>query len=283
MAVRIVTDSTADLPADLAKALDITVVPCNLHFGQETFRDGIDMDADGFYRRLVSEAQLPTTSQPSPAVFLEVYKGLADAGHQIVSVHISSALSGTLNSALQAKQQLEYKDLEVIDSRQVSLTLGLVVVAAARAAKGGASLRDTTEVVHKALGQVQLFAMLDTLEYLRRGGRVGKVRGFVGSLLHVRPLITVRDGIVQSAISVRSRAAGIQYMATMAEERAPLLQLAVMHSTASQEAEALAERLCPLVNGGNVVHARIGPVIGTHVGPGAIGIAMQSEKIGEAS
>ncbi|MFH1140476.1 MAG: DegV family protein [Chloroflexota bacterium] len=278
MAVRIVTDSTADLPSDLVKKLAIIVIPCNLHFGQETFRDGVDMDADGFYQRLTSESQLPTTSQPSPGAFLEVYRGLADAGHQVVSIHVSGALSGTMNSALQAKEQLPGASVEVIDSRQVSLALGLAVTAAARAARDGASWEETVQVARRSLGQVQLFALLDTLEYLRRGGRVGKVRGFVGSLLRVRPLITVRDGIVQSATSVRSRAAGIQYMVTLAEEAAPLQQLAVMHSTTPQEADSLADRLRSLVPDGFVIQARIGPVIGTHVGPGAIGIAIQSGK-----
>ncbi|MDO8749988.1 MAG: DegV family protein [Dehalococcoidia bacterium] len=278
MAVRIVTDSTSDLPSSLVKELAITVIPCNLHFGQETFRDGVDMDADGFYQRLTSESQLPTTSQPSPGAFLEVYRGLAEAGHQVVSIHISGALSGTMNSALQAKEQLPGASVEIVDSRQVSLSLGLAVTAAARAAKDGASWEDTIQVTRRALEQVRFYALLDTLEYLRRGGRIGKVKGFVGSLLRVRPLITARDGIIESVTSVRSRAAGIQYMVTLAEERAPLQQLAVMHSTTPQEADSLADRLRSLVPGGSVIQARIGPVIGTHVGPGAIGIAIQSEK-----
>ena len=278
MAIRIVTDSTADLPLAIVKELAITVIPCNLHFGQETFLDGVDMDADVFYKRLSSESQLPTTSQPSPGAFLETYGPMVKAGDQIVSIHVAASLSGTVNSALQAKEQLPDATIEVVDSRQVSLSLGLAVTAAARVAKSGASWEETIQVTRRALEQVRFYALLDTLEYLRRGGRIGKVKGFVGSLLRVRPLITARDGIVESVTSVRSRAAGIQYMVTLAEEAAPIQQLAVMHSTTPQEADSLADRLRSLVPGGSVIQARIGPVIGTHVGPGAIGIAIQSEK-----
>ena len=278
MATRIVTDSTADLPLAIVKELAITVIPCNLHFGQETFLDGVDMDADVFYKRLSSESQLPTTSQPSPGAFLETYGPMVKAGDQIVSIHVAASLSGTVNSALQAKEQLPDATIEVVDSRQVSLSLGLAVTAAARVAKSGASWEETIQVTRRALEQVRFYALLDTLEYLRRGGRIGKVKGFVGSLLRVRPLITARDGIVESVTSVRSRAAGIQYMVTLAEEAAPIQQLAVMHSTTPQEADSLADRLRSLVPGGSVIQARIGPVIGTHVGPGAIGIAIQSEK-----
>ena len=278
MAVRIVTDSTADLPTDLVRELDITVVPCNVHFGQETFLDGVELDADRFYERLATEAQLPTTSQPSPGAFLDVYRGLLEAGHQVVSIHLSSKLSATMDSALQAKGQLGDAPLEVVDSQQVSLALGLAVTAAARAVKDGASYEDALQVTHRALGQVQFFALLDTLEYLRRGGRIGKVRGFVGSLLRVRPMITAREGMVESLTNVRSRAQGIQHMLTIAEERTPLQQVAVMHSTTPQEADELAERVRSLVPGGNVIRARVGPVLGTHAGPGAIGIAVQSEK-----
>ena len=279
MAVRIVTDSTADLPLEIVEELGITVIPCNVHFGQETFRDGVDMGPDGFYQRLISESQLPTTSQPSPGVFLEAYRGLVEAGHQVVSIHVSGDLSGTVNSALQAKEQLSDAAVEVIDSRQVSLALGLAVTAAARAAKDGASWEDTIQVTRLAVENVRVVALLDTLEYLRRGGRVGKVKGFVGSLLRVRPLITASGGLVESVASVRSRAAGIQYMVTLAEEAAPLHQVAVLHATTPDEATALVERLRSLAPGGSVIQARVGPALGTHAGPGTIGIAIhQAEK-----
>ena len=278
MAIRIVTDSTADLPAEVAEQLGITVVPLNVHFGEETFLDGIDILHDEFFERLRAARQLPTTSQPSPGKFLEAYRPLAEAGDQIVSIHISEQLSGTMNSARQAKEQMEGGSIEIIDSRQATLGTGLVAIAAAKAAQQDASYEAVLDEANRAVEQVQLFGLLETLEYLRKGGRIGKVRGFVGSLLKVRPIITVRDGIVQSATSVRSRSYGIQYMVTLAEERAPLKQAAVMHSSTTEEAEELAERLRPLVADGQVLQGRIGSVVGTYGGPGVIAIALQSEK-----
>lgn len=283
MAVRIVTDSTADLPPHLARELDVTIVPLNVHFGQEMFLDGVDLDTDQFFQRLTTAPQLPTTSQPSPGKFLEAYQPLVEAGHQLVSIHISSKLSGTINSAVQAKEQLGNAPLEIVDSLQATMGVGLVVTAAARAVKAGASYQEVLEVARRAIGQVQLFGLLDTLEYLQKGGRVGKVRGFVGSLLRVRPIVTVQEGIVHSVISVRSRAAGLQYMATIAEERAPLEQAAVMHATTPQEAQELAEKLRPFVPSGHVIQARLGPVLGTYTGPGTIGVVLQSVKTGNPS
>ena len=283
MAIRIVTDSTADLPAEVAEQLGITVVPLNVHFGEETFLDGIAILHDEFFQRLAAARQLPTTSQPSPGRFLETYRPLAEAGDQIVSIHISELLSGTLNSARQAREQMEGGSIEIIDSRQAAVGTGLVTMAAAKAAQQGASYEDILDEANRAVEQVQLFGLLDTLEYLRKGGRIGKVRGFVGTLLKVRPIITVREGIVQSLTSVRSRSHGIQYMVTLAEERAPLKQAAVMHSSTAEEAEELAERLRPFVADGQVMESRIGPVVGTYTGPGVIGIALQSEKTPQSS
>ena len=278
MAIKIVTDSTADLPPETAAQLGITVVPLNVHFGEETYLDGVDILHDEFFARLKAARQLPTTSQPSPGKFMEVYRSLAEAGDHVVSIHISDKLSGTLNSARQAKEQMEGGDIHIVDSEQAALGNGLVVIAAAKAAQEGASLEAVLDEANRAINEVQLFGLLDTLEYLRKGGRIGMVRGFIGALLKVRPIITVRDGIVQSATSVRSRAYGIQYMVTLAEERAPLKQAAVMHSSTDEEAEELAERLRPFVADGQVLQGRLGPVVGTHAGPGVIGIVIQSEN-----
>ena len=278
MAVRIVTDSTADLPPELCKEMDITVVPLTVRFGEESFLDGVDIDADQFFERLTTDSQLPSTSQPSPGAFLEVYKGLVEAGHQIVSIHISDKISGTLNSARQAREQLYDAPLEIIDSNQASASLGLLVTAAARAVRDGASFDETLQVTRRAVGQVQFFAVLDTLEYLQRGGRIGKVQAIVGSLLRIRPIVTLEDGLVHSLAKVRSRAQGLQYILNAAEKRAPLKQVTVAHATTPQDADDLAAKLRPLLSDGSVIRTRLGPVIGTYAGPGAIGIAVQSEK-----
>lgn len=278
MSVKIVTDSTADLPTDVVKALGITVVPLTVRFGQESFLDGVELSSEAFFQRLAASKALPTTSQPSPGVFLETYRKLLDAGHQVVSVHISEKLSGTLNSARQAKDQLPGSAIETLDSQQATLGLGLVVMAAAKAVQQGASLVEAVAVAREAVGQVQVFGILETLEYLQKGGRIGKVRALVGSLLKVRPMITVREGVPHSLGLARSRNQAMQYLLTVARERAPLKQAAVVYSTTPQEAEQLAEQVQQYVQNGKVLMARFGPVLGTYVGPGAWGLVVQSEK-----
>ncbi len=278
MSVKIVTDSTADLPTDVVKALGITVVPLTVRFGQESFLDGVELSSEAFFQRLAASKALPTTSQPSPGVFLETYRKLLDAGHQVVSVHISEKLSGTLNSARQAKDQLPGSAIETLDSQQATLGLGLVVMAAAKAVQQGASLVEAVAVAREAVGQVQVFGILETLEYLQKGGRIGKVRALVGSLLKVRPMITVREGVPHSLGLARSRNQAMQYLLTVARERAPLKQAAVVYSTTPQEAEQLADQVQQYVQNGKVLMARFGPVLGTYVGPGAWGLVVQSEK-----
>ncbi len=278
MAVKIVTDSTADLPPELARELDITVVPLNVHFGEETFLDGVDLDADTFFERLVSASQLPTTSQPSPGVFLETYRELTQAGHQVISIHISDKLSGTLNSARHAVERLGDASVELIDSTQGSVGLGLAVTAVAKVVQQGASYEEALQTARTAIGEVQVFALLDTLEYMQRGGRIGRVQAIIGGLLRVRPIITIKDGVAHSEAKARSRALGIRYMLAVAERRAPLKQAAVIYSTSSEEADELEEKIRPFIADGNVIRAQFGPVLGTYLGPGAVGIAIQSEK-----
>ena len=278
MAIKIVTDSTADLPPELARELDVTVVPLNVHFGEETFLDGVDLGADAFFERLTSSPQLPTTSQPSPGAFLETYRDLTQAGHQVISIHVSDKLSGTLNSARQAREQLGDATVKLIDSAQVSLGLALAVTAVAGTIRQGASYEEAVQAARTVIGQVQVLAMVNTLEYLQRGGRIGTVRAMVGGLLRVRPIITVQDGVAHSLATARSRAKGICYMLTVAEERAPLTQAAVVYSTNSEEADELEEMLRPFTADGTVIRAQFGPVLGTYLGPGSVGIAIQSDK-----
>lgn len=281
MAVRIVTDSTSDLPAHVARELGITVVPLNVRFGDDTYLDGVEISSDEFFERLAQSEGLPTTSQPSPGVFTETYRSLLDEGHEIVSIHISSKLSGTLNSASQAKESLGDVPIEVIDSKQATAALALVAIGAASAVKDGASFREAVETAQAAVDRVQLFAVFETLEYLKKGGRIGRVRALVSSLLRMRPMITVEDGTVTSLGVARSRAQGIQHLVNRAEELAPLKKAVVAHATSSDEAEEAAERIAPFLESGEVLRVRLGPVLGTYVGPGAWGIAVQSEKVGQ--
>ena len=283
MAIKIVTDSTSDLNPDLAKDLDIRVVPVNVHFGQESFRDGVELSTDQFFEKLVSSREVPTTSAPSPGTFLEVYRPLVEAGHQIVSIHISDKVSATLDSARQAASQLSSGDIHIIDSMQVSMSLGLQVITAAESVKEGANLEEILEKVETASNQVQILAIFDTLEFLKRGGRVGKARALIGSLLRMKPMLTVREGEVASLGVSRSRAQGVEYLVNIAKGRAPLKKAAVFYSTSNQEAEEVLEQMKPLVESGNIIVSRLGAALGVHSGPGAWGIAIQSDTTESSS
>ena len=279
MAVKIVTDSTGDLPAEVVQELDITVVPLNVHFGEESFQDGVDLDSDGFFERLTTEASLPTTSQPSVGAFLETYRGLLEAGHEVVSVHISAKLSGTMNSALQAREQLDAGPrLTVVDSQQVGLALGIVATAAAQAVKDGASYEETVELTPRVSERVRLFVLLETLEYLQRGGRIGRAQAFLGSLLHIRPILTVLEGEVHPLERVRARKRGLERLCQLAAECGPLQQVGICHSTTPEDALALEEQVRPTLARGRLIQARFGPVLGTHVGPGAIAVTVQAAE-----
>lgn len=275
MAVQIVTDSTADLPQELVQRLGITVVPLNLHFGTQVYRDGVDIQAEEFYRRLVTANPLPTTSQPAVGAFVECYEALADGGEPVVSIHIASKLSGTINSALQARQQVgDSMSIEVVDSQTASLGLGLIVLAAAEAAGGGASLEEVLHVTREAVARTRVFFMVDTLEYLQRGGRIGKGQAFLGSVLNIKPILEIHQGEVLPVERVRTRSKALQRLSSLVDALGPAASLAVAYSTASEEAHALAQRLLPHVPADKRHVMRIGPVIGVHAGPGCVGVGV---------
>ena len=195
MAIRVVTDSTSDLPAELAQRWHITVLPCYVVEGDVTYRDGVDLSHDQFYRRLTSNASLPTTAQPSPADFRDVYEELLGQGHQVISIHVSGKLSGTLNSAEQAKSSLvEAAPIEIIDSQLASIPLGLAVLAAAEQSEQADSYQQVAGKVRRDLPLTHGFFLLDTLEYLQKGGRIGRAQAFLGSMLSVKPILKLQDG-----------------------------------------------------------------------------------------
>lgn len=275
MGVKIVTDSTADLPPEVAQAWGITVVPLNVHFGDEVFLDGVTITPDQFYHRLTTSPVLPKTSQPSVSSFLECYRRLLPGAEGIVSIHISSRLSGTYSTALLAREELGETPcpIEVIDTPVASIALGLVALHAARLASRGAGLQEVVQGVRRRMGEVTLLGMVDTLEYLEKGGRIGRATAFLGSLLQVKPIITIREGTVHPVERVRTRPRGIQRLAEMVASSAPVDDLTVIHSTTPQEAGELARRLRPYSAQGDVMVARFGPVVGTYLGPGALGVA----------
>lgn len=282
MTIKIVTDSTADLPKDLAEELGISVIPLNVHFGTELYKDSVDILPDEFYERLVTSARLPTTSQPSVGEFLQLYQDLDKTNDEIVSIHISSKLSGTFNSATQAKE--EYKGncrIEILDSQHGSMGLGIIAIAAARASQRNATIDEVIDEAKSAISMVQFYGLLDTLEYMEKGGRIGKAQAFVGSLLRIKPLLTIKEGEAHPLERARTRSKGIDRLYELAQSHMPLLDLAVVYSTIPDDAKELARRLKHLLPNGDVILSRIGPVVGTHAGPGVLAIALREDRSGK--
>jgi len=271
MPVKIVTDSGADLPDHLAKELGITVVPIYVRFGEEVYRDRVSISEDEFYERLTHDPVHPSTTQPGPQDFLEAYQKLSADADGIVSIHISGKLSGTCNSALMARDMLETGcPVEVIDSETLTMSLGLIVIAAAEMAKAGESMDKIVEWVKQAIPKTYLFALLDTLEYLKKGGRIGKVKALLGAVLSVKPVLTMKEGELVPAGQARTRAKGIDKLFDFVENAGNIQDLAIVYNTTPDEAQNLAERLGSVFNTEKIRMARLGPGLGVHGGPGAI-------------
>jgi DegV family protein with EDD domain len=276
MPVKIVTDSSADLPDELAEEMGISVIPLYVRFGDEVHRDRVDITEDEFYQRLERDPVHPVTIQPGPQDFLELYQRLAPDADGIVSIHISSKLSGTCNSALMAKEMMEGEcPIEVVDSQAVSMGLGLVAIAAAQAAKAGESLEKVVEAANQAIPKINLLALFDTLKYLLLGGRIGKAKALLGSILNVKPVLTLKDGEVVPAGQVRTRAKGIDKLVEFVKDAADIQDLAVVHSTTPDEAQELAERIGSVFDREKIRIARLGPVLGVHMGPRVLIIALR--------
>ena len=279
MAVKIVTDSTSDLTPETASELGITVVPLNIHFGTEigteTYRDGVDLKAEDFYRRLEQSKNLPTTSAPAPGTFAEVYDRLAKETDEILAITISSKLSATYKAAVDGKELMKSQArLEVIDSLSAMVGLGLIVIAAAKAAKGGASLDEVIDVVRSSMGRVDIRIAFDTLEYLRKGGRIGTAQAFLGSALKVNPILSIRDGVTEGVTRVRCRAKAIDYLGDFVMSFPDVEEVAIEDATTPDEAKILAERLYSRFPRERIYWMKVGPVIGTHVGPHVIGVGV---------
>ena len=275
MPIKVITDSTSDLPDDLADSLGITIVPTNVIFGDEQFQDRVDLSPAQFYERLVDSPVHPTTSAPSIGQFVETYESVAADADGIVSIHVSAKLSATYNAAVQATDQVSLDcPIEVIDSEQASSGLGLAVVTAAKAAAGGADLESVANIARSANGRSNCLALFDTLEYLQRGGRIGKAQAFVGSILRIKPMIVIRDGEVQPFAKARTYAKGMAQMEQSIRDSGPAEELCVTYSTDEDMARRLGESMSDLLpEGTDPIIAPMGPSVGAHVGPGAIGIA----------
>lgn len=276
MAVKVVTDSTADLPNDVAERLGITVVPQNVHFGTETFKDNVTITPDEFYARLIASKELPKTSQASPGDFKEVYDRVGDGADGVVSVHVAAKLSGTYNSALQAAELTTAAcPIEIIDTEQASMGEGLVAIAAAEAANGGASVEEVAEIARNAAGRARCIALLETLEFLQKGGRIGKAQAMLGSILQIKPMIIVQDGEVHELGKARTFPKGLAKLRETVLGMGPADALAVIYSTTPEAAQAFADSMSDILPAGASPYlCRFGPALGVHTGPGSIGVAL---------
>lgn len=278
MSVRIVTDSTADLSPQLAKEHGITIVPVYVRFGHENYRDGIDISREEFYERLATTRVHPTTSQPTPDDFAQVYRKLSREADNIVSIHVTSKLSGTYNSALQGKSLAETKsDIRIIDSESVTMGLGMITLVAARLATAGESLQHVTDEVKRAISTTHLMGVFDTLKYLMMGGRIGKATALLGSVLKVKPILTMRDGELHPVGNVRTRSKGIERLSEFVKNAFGIQELAIVHATTPDEARGLRDRLSSLVDASRLHIAGLGPALGVHGGPGTLAVALRKK------
>lgn len=275
MAVKVVTDTTADLPSAIVAELDIKVVPLYVRFGKQVYRDGVDINHEDFYTRLPVDPVHPNTSQPSPQDFLDVYKKLDKNTDGIISIHISKKLSGTYDSAIQAKQMMAGRvPIEVIDTLSVSMGLGLLVMLAGQMAQNGASLEDIKNAVENAIPRMHLMGIFDTLKYLAAGGRIGRGKALLGSMLNVKPLLAIKDGEFAPVGQVRSREKSIERLVEWVKGFKNVEALSVVHTTTPDEADVLAGRLSGIFPREKIVISRLGAALGTHAGPGTLWVAV---------
>lgn len=281
--VAVVTDSTATIPDHLLQQYHIMSAPLQVIWGQQTYQDGVDLQPTEFYDLLETATNMPTTSQPSPAVFQAIYRDLLNQGYDILSIHISGHLSGTLDSALQARNHFADANIAVVDSQTTAMALGFSVLQAARAAEQGASLAECRAIAEKDCGRNGVFFAVSTLEFLRRGGRIGGAAAFLGTALNLKPLLELRGGKIEAVERVRTMSKAVDrlidiFLEHVGEKRG--IHLASLHANAPAEAQVLLERVLERFPEGVVVEsltAAISPVLGTHTGPGCVGLVYLAE------
>jgi DegV family protein with EDD domain len=279
MPVKIVTDSVADIPNDIVQELDITVIPVLLRFGEETFRDGIDITNDQFYERLAKSDVMPTTSVPSLDLYARTYARLAEETDEILVIMVSSKLSGLCNAARQSADLIESNcRIEVVDSGCAVMSQGFIVIEAAKAARAGSSLNEILEQIERNKARVDMRAAFDTLEYLKRGGRIGRAQAFMGSVLRVNPIITLKDGVVEPVGRTRSRSKAIDALFDFAASYSHIEGLAVEGAACPQDVEKMVERLGAIFPKEKILRSRTTPVIATHTGPGLLLVAVLGDK-----
>ena len=275
MTVKIVTDGSSDIPKEIAEELDITVVPLTVVFGDEAYLDGVDITADQFYTRIVDTKVWPTTASPSIGQFAEVYNKLAEETDEIVAVLLSTKFSPCYEYGVAATDLVNNKcRVEVMDSTFGASPLGLLAITAAKLAKSGASLDEVVDTVKRTVPKTHILFFFDTLKYLEKGGRIGKAKALMGALLRAKPLLAIKDGESYPMGRVRSRREGLERLYRFAADFPEIAEMTIEHTNIPQEAENLAARIDAIFPRGKIYMSRISPVVGAHLGPGAIGVSV---------
>jgi DegV family protein with EDD domain len=271
--IRVVTDSACDLPGQVVAEHGVTIVPLSIRFGATELVDGRDLTVEDFWARCAVSPVLPETAAPAPGAFAEAFQGLVGGGAEgIVCINLASKLSATIQAAQAAANDFGAVPVQVIDSKTASLGQGILVLAAARMAAEGKSMEDVVGTVTDLVGRVRLVATLDTLDNLKKGGRIGGAQAFLGSMLSIKPVIQVIDGAVEQESKQRTRTRSLRYLADKVAAAGAIESLSVMHAQAPDLSEFL-DMLSAVTPRDQILVGDVGPVIGTHAGPGAIGCA----------
>ena len=279
MTIKIVTDSLGDVPSGVAQELGITIIPVNVLFGTEVYSDGIDLTTEQFYEKLTASKIFPTTAVPPIGTFITIYDKLAEETDEILVITVSSKLSATYEVALQAVKQMTGKcRVEVIDSRLTTMAQGLIAITAARAASSGASLDEVVKSTQHNIPRADLRMAFDTLEYLKRGGRIGRAQALMGSILKVHPILTLKDGEVHPAGRERSRAKAMDHLYNFAMSFSSIDEMAVEDATTPDEAEMLVERLGSKFPKERIYRSKMSPALGVHTGPHVLSISVLGDR-----
>jgi DegV family protein with EDD domain len=279
--VAIVTDSTAYIPAELSKQLNIHVVPLILIWGDISYEDGVNMLPEEFYRRMANSKEIPTTSQATNLSMKKAFETLLEQGYDVLGIFLSSKLSGTVQSALQGREMMAkgQDKVAILDSLATTMALGWPVLTAARAAEAGENLTACHKLAEKARDQTGVLFVVETLEYLRRGGRIGGAQALLGTVLNVKPLLGLQDGQIESVEKIRTKKHALARMLDLVEERVAgrtPIRLATVHANAETEALSLLETARQRFNPIESLHSPLSPVIGTHAGPGTLAVAFMT-------
>ncbi len=279
--VQVIVDSSADIPQDKVDSLGIHVLPLAIHFGEESFLERKNITSEQFYQRLEAEApRVPKTSHPSQGEFEVLYRDVLARGHEVVSIHLSDNFSGTYQTALAAARAVgDDAPITVVDSRNVSMCVGWLAIAAARAARQGATRPEIKALVTTMIPRLRLPAFLGTLDYIRYSGRIGKASAYLGTLLNIKPIVHVKGGELLPLEKVRTHKRALKRLVTLVEQLAPFEEVCVVHTHCLDTAQEVAERIAGLHPRERILIAEAGVAMGCHIGPGAVGVAALRKSV----